>query len=276
MSFFNEFKTDLSQAVDELAAEAILSNGATEAPDMAADAIPDPVPKEQPVQIPKQEPIAPQIQYPQQTSAPINTTLDTPMFQTTETAIISSGVSIKGDIKADCPVQIKGRVTGNVKTTSSLMITGSIRGNSTADSIHTDAAQIRGEMRAKTTINIGKDSVVQGNISAETVTIAGAVQGDLDVNGQVTLENSAVVVGSVKAKNLQISNGAVLEGPCSLCYADKKPSDFFGVEHEKEKTEPKPSEHQAVAQTQERPEKEDRSSGNRPDVKTNYGERAWA
>ena len=57
--------------------------------------------------------------------------------------------------------------------------------------------------------------------------IAGAVKGDIDVRGPVILDASAIVMGNIKSKAVQINNGAVIEGMCSQCYADVNPTAFF-------------------------------------------------
>ena len=57
--------------------------------------------------------------------------------------------------------------------------------------------------------------------------IAGAVKGDIDVRGPVILDASAIVMGNIKSKSVQINNGAVIEGMCSQCYADVSPTAFF-------------------------------------------------
>ena len=57
--------------------------------------------------------------------------------------------------------------------------------------------------------------------------IAGAVKGDIDVHGPVILDTSAIVMGNIKSKSVQINNGAVIEGMCSQCYAEVSPTSFF-------------------------------------------------
>ena len=41
------------------------------------------------------------------------------------------------------------------------------------------------------------------------------------------LDASAIVMGDIKSKSVQINNGAVIEGMCSQCYADVNPASFF-------------------------------------------------
>ena len=76
-------------------------------------------------------------------------------------------------------------------------------------------------------MKIGASTVVIGNITATCAAIAGAVKGDIDVQGPVILDSSAIVMGNIKSKSVQITNGAVIEGMCSQCYAEVNPTDFF-------------------------------------------------
>ena len=39
------------------------------------------------------------------------------------------------------------------------------------------------------------------------------------MQGPVILDASAIVMGNIKSKSVQINNGAVIEGMCSQCYA---------------------------------------------------------
>ena len=57
--------------------------------------------------------------------------------------------------------------------------------------------------------------------------IAGAIKGDIDVQGPVVVDTSAVVMGNIKSRSVQINNGAVIEGFCSQCYADVDVESLF-------------------------------------------------
>ena len=68
------------------------------------------------------------------------------------------------------------------------------------------------------TVKVGNGTVIIGNISATSAVIAGAVKGDIDVNGPVVVDTSAVVMGNIKSRSVQINSGAVIEGTFSQCY----------------------------------------------------------
>lgn len=144
-----------------------------------------------------------------------------------ETAVITEGMTITGDMETEGSVDIIGCVNGNVTALGKLNITGHINGNSKASEIYAEGAKINGEVVSEGAVKIGASSVIIGNISATSAAIAGAVKGDIDVRGPVILDASAIVMGNIKSKSVQINNGAVIEGMCSQCYADVSPTSFF-------------------------------------------------
>ena len=145
----------------------------------------------------------------------------------TDTAVITSGMNITGDVTSSGNMNLIGNITGNIDILGKLNVTGGITGNSSAAEIYAESAQINGEIKSKGSVKIGQSSVVIGNIFATSAVIAGAVKGDIDVHGPVILDTSAIVMGNIKSKSVQINNGAVIEGMCSQCYADVSPTSFF-------------------------------------------------
>lgn len=144
-----------------------------------------------------------------------------------ETAIITAGMVIKGDISSKGSLDVVGTVEGNIDILGKLNITGTIDGGSKAADVYAEKARINGDIQSSASIKIGQNTIIIGNIFATSAVIAGAVKGDIDVKGPVILDDSAIVMGNIKSKSVQINNGAVIEGLCSQCYADVNPSSFF-------------------------------------------------
>lgn len=188
---------------------------------------PQPAPAPAPVAAPVEEkaPVTPVFAQETRRPAPINTTMEDFSM---ETAIITSGMAIKGDINSDGSLDLRGSVTGNITIKGKLEVTGTIEGNSFADEVFADAAQITGEIHSAGSVKVGEGAVVKGNITATSAVLAGAVKGDIDVQGPVILDSTAIIMGNIKSKSIQINNGAVIEGLCSQCYADVSPMSFFG------------------------------------------------
>lgn len=144
-----------------------------------------------------------------------------------ETALITAGMTIRGDIASQGSMDVIGTVIGNIDVLGKLNITGTIEGASKAADVYAEKARINGDIHSTASIKIGQNTIIIGNIFATSAVIAGAVKGDIDVKGPVILDTSAIVMGNIKSKSVQINNGAVIEGLCSQCYADVSPSSFF-------------------------------------------------
>ena len=162
-----------------------------------------------------------QAQTQEQVQAPVN------RVAVDETAVVTEGMTITGDIVSQGSMELIGTVNGNLDIYDKLNITGTIQGDSKAAEIYAEGAKIVGEVNSQGSVKIGQSSVVIGNIMAASAVVAGAVKGDIDVQGPVILDTTAIVMGNIKSKSVQINNGAVIEGLCSQCYADVNPVSFF-------------------------------------------------
>ena len=146
-----------------------------------------------------------------------------------ETAIITSGMKVTGNIESIGSIEVQGVLNGDVSCNGKLVVTGKVNGNSSSAEFFADAAKIEGEVVTTGTAKIGVGSVIIGNITATSAVIAGAVKGDIDVNGPVVVDTSAVVMGNIKSRSVQINNGAVIEGFCSQSYSDVDVNSVFAV-----------------------------------------------
>lgn len=271
MSFFKEFKEDLSQAVNELMPEEELEvkeevadlelasdiadnddddidldnfdellkavGSADEAP--KAEDVPEEITEEEiyeaEAETPQEMPVAEaepeteaEVQQEAKEEAPVpEVKTETKKAPSDESAVITKGTSIRGDIESEGSLEIIGCVTGNVSCTGKLTITGKVKGNSKANEVFADAARVEGEVDSEGTVKIGAGSVIIGNVTATSAVIAGAINGNIDVKGPVIVDSSAVIMGDIKSRSVQINNGAVIEGFVSQCYSDIDVKSFF-------------------------------------------------
>lgn len=144
-----------------------------------------------------------------------------------ETALITKGLTITGDMNSRGSIDILGIVEGNVACRGKLTISGEVIGNTKSMEIFANNARIDGNIESSGSVKIGQGTVVIGNIVATSAVIAGAVKGDIDVHGPVIVDESAVVVGDIKSRTVQINNGATIDGRCSQCYSDANLEDIF-------------------------------------------------
>lgn len=93
-------------------------------------------------------------------------------------SVIDAGLEIIGELRSDGDLRIDGAVQGDITGRS---------------------------------VTIGEGARVDGEIVAETVHVAGLVNGNIDAM-LVTLAKTAKVVGNVTHNSLSIEDGAVLDG----------------------------------------------------------------
>lgn len=144
-----------------------------------------------------------------------------------EVTVITKGTTINGGIKSDTSLVVKGTIEGDVECEGKLTITGKVAGNTIASEIYVNTPRLEGDINSRGIVKIDVGTVVIGNINCTSVLVAGAVKGNIEVNGPVIVDSTAVVKGDIKAKSIQINSGAVIDGHCSLAYADVDLDSFF-------------------------------------------------
>jgi cytoskeletal protein CcmA (bactofilin family) len=149
-----------------------------------------------------------------------------------DTTYITKGTAINGNIESDGDIEILGRVDGNVRCGGKLIVGGRVTGDIETGELYAEVANISGEIRATGTVKIGSGSVTVGNIFAETAVIAGAVKGDIDIRDSVVIDSTAVIVGNIKSKSVQVNSGAIIDGFCKQEYSEVDVEKYFksGIE----------------------------------------------
>lgn len=140
---------------------------------------------------------------------------------------ITSGTTIRGGISSDGSLEVMGVITGDVECQGKVSIIGQVSGNVIASEVYVSTQRLEGSLSSEGTVKVGVGTVIVGDIDATSAYIAGAVKGDIDVNGHVEVDSTAIIKGNIKAKSIQVNNGAVVDGYCSLNYAGVNLDDFF-------------------------------------------------
>lgn len=149
-----------------------------------------------------------------------------------DTTYITSKTAIIGNIETEDDIDVMGRVEGNITCSGKLIIGGRVNGNIKVTELYAHQAHISGEIVAERSVKIGAGTISVGNISAESAVIAGAVKGDVDVKEQVIVDSSAVVVGNIRSKSIQVNSGAIVDGMCQQVYSDVNVEKLFDEEIE--------------------------------------------
>ncbi len=87
-----------------------------------------------------------------------------------------------------------------------------VRGRITGAASIEIAGRVDGEVDVTGDVVIETSGLIGANVSGRRVTVRGAVKGDLIGAESITLEDGAKVVGDVRAPRIAISQGALLRG----------------------------------------------------------------
>jgi len=89
-------------------------------------------------------------------------------------------------------VKVKGQITGQAE----IVIDG----------------EVEGSLNVQSTVVVGSDGVVNGDISAKSVTVEGKVLGNVRASDTFSLQSSGRIEGDVTAPRVVIAEGAFFKG----------------------------------------------------------------
>lgn len=244
MSFFKNFKEDLSQAVNELLPDEVLEK--KESMDSQDNVSEDSVDHEHDTNEDRNENIEKdmldEILLDEENQMDYTAVLSKEEDKNEEEAhlsrvsgsndneevtVITKGTVINGNISSEGSLEVMGAINGDVDCQGKLSILGRITGNCIASEVYVTSERLLGCISSETSVKVGKGAVIIGDISATSGFIAGAIKGNIDVNGSVIIDSSAIIKGNIIAKSIQINNGAIIEGHCSMSYADVDMDQIF-------------------------------------------------
>lgn len=78
------------------------------------------------------------------------------------------------------------------------------------------AGAVDGEVKVEGQVIVASSGHVEGNINAINADIAGRVEGEVHVEGKLTLRESAVVECDIYTQKLEVEEGATLTGGCYM------------------------------------------------------------
>lgn len=104
--------------------------------------------------------------------------------------LLCEGTVIVGDIKTKNDIRIDGIIKGKIITSGRLVI--------------------------------GNTARVEGNVDCMNVDVLGAVLGDIQAPGIVSLKSSAKVIGNISSGQIAIEPGAVFNGTCQMIKKETK------------------------------------------------------
>jgi cytoskeletal protein CcmA (bactofilin family) len=91
-----------------------------------------------------------------------------------------------------------------------------IKGNITTASSLTVAGAVEGDINAGGEVDVRPDAVVKGDLSGPNVKIDGTVEGRITASGKLVIGSKGKVHGDISVRSLLIEEGGTLEGQCHM------------------------------------------------------------
>lgn len=76
--------------------------------------------------------------------------------------------------------------------------------------------KIVGEVHCENRLVMGETGIVEGTVFATEAIIMGRIEGDIQINGSLTLKSSARIKGNISAKLMSVEEGAKYSGECKI------------------------------------------------------------
>lgn len=102
-----------------------------------------------------------------------------------------------------------------------------VKGNITTAGSLTIAGAVEGNVSAAGEVVILEDAVIKGDVSGPDVRVQGKVEGRVNATGRLVITTSGTVSGDISVRALLIEEGGTLQGQCSM--GGSIPSPSFGA-----------------------------------------------
>lgn len=156
-----------------------------------------------------------------------------PIQEETPATVISRTMVIVGELTSRGDIDIYGDIKGSVKTDGDVKATGKIIGDMAGNSFTLNGCTIQGNITATGSITIGLNTIVVGDIVADSIKLNGKVKGNLTISKMSEFLENALLAGDVHSQTISMSQGAKLHGNVSVALdssqSEKEFDSIFGM-----------------------------------------------
>lgn len=142
-----------------------------------------------------------------------------------EITVISRNTMIDGNVRSLANMSIDGNIKGDVETTKDIELNGRIVGNMTCNNANMITSQVQGNLMLKGSVEIGRDTLLIGDLNSGFASINGKVKGNVEISGKAEFKADAVIFGDISASTITVDDGAIIQGYVSTTFLNKDESE---------------------------------------------------
>jgi cytoskeletal protein CcmA (bactofilin family) len=83
------------------------------------------------------------------------------------------------------------------------------------------AGKFKGDVNVQGDLTIEKDAKLNGSVRAKKITVAGELEGNIEAASQVELQQTGVLIGDLKAGSLTVAAGSRMRGQVEFGWEEK-------------------------------------------------------
>jgi cytoskeletal protein CcmA (bactofilin family) len=127
-------------------------------------------------------------------------------------SVITREATVLGDIITQGHIDIVGRVKGNIDAKGDVAIHGIVRGDVGGSKIGLYDCRVKGNLDAGLGVIVDESSIIGGDVKTKNIIFDGKVKGNIDAENVVVLRSHSLTLGDVSAASLAVEPGAILNG----------------------------------------------------------------
>lgn len=88
-------------------------------------------------------------------------------------------------------------------------------------------ASMQGCIHSKGQVQIDRDSLLLGDISAQYLDLNGKLKGNVDCGGKAEFKTDAIMIGNVTAATITVLDGATIQGYVNTTFLQESTTNIF-------------------------------------------------
>jgi len=135
---------------------------------------------------------------------------------TYEGTYLAAGTMMQGTLTARGDVEIAGDFEGEIIAKGTVTLHSSISSKITAMGLILVGCTLTGDVEVSGNVSLDDQSMITGNVKAESMTCSGKVKGDLDIQDSLVLDGFAQIDGNIKVDTMSMARGAKIAGSIEM------------------------------------------------------------
>ena len=144
--------------------------------------------------------------------------------------LITQDTIVRGSIETKSNITIQGGIKGNVVSTKNIAIGGTIQGDIKGNNVSLSTGKVTGSITSNNDLSLDESAIVVGPLKASNIYSNAKIKGNIEADDLVELNSESILLGDVTAAHIHIDSGAVIKGRVDIVRNTVLNEDIFDME----------------------------------------------